>query len=77
MDLNSNISVIRPSSHNFDCALSPSNAINLIKELHDSNDYDAIIVRGKKIIYEAVNDPNLIGLLWVYPVDILQSEDSF
>ncbi|MCL1126187.1 glycosyltransferase [Shewanella surugensis] len=68
------VKIIQPSQHGIKDRLSPSNAINLICELMQKNDYDAVILRGAEINKLALGHPELAGITWVYPVEIFQKE---
>ncbi|WP_299497025.1 glycosyltransferase [uncultured Shewanella sp.] len=66
------VKIIQPSQYGFKSKLSPSNAIDLICDLVQKNDYDAVILRGAEINKLALRHPELAGITWIYPVEIFQ-----
>lgn len=66
------VKIIQPSQYGIKERLSPTNAINLICELMQKNDYDAVILRGAEVNKLALGYPELAGITWVYPVEIFQ-----
>ncbi|WP_298774434.1 glycosyltransferase [uncultured Shewanella sp.] len=66
------IKIIQPSQHGIKGRLSATKAIDLICELMQKNDYDAVVLRGSEINKLALGYPEFAGITWVYPVEIFQ-----
>lgn len=71
-NINSTVKIYRPSQFNLTKRLAPFDAVEIISQLTNANGYDCIVLRGADVLKEALARPELIGLIWSYPVDILQ-----
>lgn len=73
--LNKTVRFISPSQFNKQQRLKPEEATEIIQQLQQNNDYDAVLVRGQKIYEGLAKLPELDGTLWIYPIEILKKDE--
>ncbi len=73
-----NVRIISPSSTiKRSKLLKPKDAIDVIEDLHSSNNYDAIIIRGFELNKIASTIPSFKGKLCPYLIDVFHIKDSW
>lgn len=72
----SKVIIHRPSDFGIAGRLSPESATDILKKLVSTRDYDGLIIRGQKVLREVDKHPEFAGIIWSYPVDIMQNHDE-
>jgi glycosyltransferase involved in cell wall biosynthesis len=73
---NKSVRIISPTKFGRAKRLMGSDAVPLIQQLHQDQDYDVILIRGQNIYSELAKSPELDGVLWIYPIELLQKADA-
>lgn len=70
------VRIISPSKFGKTKRFVGGEAAPIIQQLHQDQDYDVILIRGQNIYSELAKCPELDGVLWIYPIELLQKLDN-
>ncbi|WP_429041714.1 glycosyltransferase family 4 protein [Aeromonas veronii] len=73
---NKKVVIHRPSDFGLSSRMSPEQATGVLKSLVSLNGYDGLVIRGQQVLRELDKHPEFNGLIWSYPVDIMQKADD-
>jgi len=74
--INKSVRFISPSKFNCKQRFVNDDAVKHIQQLHQDQNYDIILIRGQVIYTSLAKIPEMDGLLWIYPIELLKKEEA-